>query len=211
MVLRIVKVKVNPSIIYSHAESMKKTNAKYPFVKTECKMLRLPAGEISMCWDNVFQSHSPRKLVVAFVNFYSVGSQFPTNPFNFQGYDLKHITVFVDGHPVGGNPIKMNFDDSGGQSVTEALLSLYQVTNKWMNDAGSQISRDDIAKGGYVLYAFDVEPAFAQGDYLTLSRQGNIRIEDNFGKPLPHSVTCIVYSEDSGYIEINLARDIILE
>jgi hypothetical protein len=49
MVLRIVKVKVNPSIIYSHAESMKKTNAKYPFVKTECKMLRLPAGEISMC------------------------------------------------------------------------------------------------------------------------------------------------------------------
>jgi hypothetical protein len=69
-----------------------------------------------------------RKLVVAFVNFYSVGSQFPTNPFNIQGYDLKHITVFVDGHPVGGNPIKMNFDDSGGQSVTEALLSLYQVT-----------------------------------------------------------------------------------
>jgi hypothetical protein len=56
--------------------------------------------------------------------------------------------VFVDGHPVGGNPIKINFDDSGGQSVTEALLSLHQVTNKWMNDAGSQISRDDIAKGG---------------------------------------------------------------
>jgi hypothetical protein len=39
--------------------------------------------------------------------------------------------VFVDGHPVGGNPIKMNVDDSGGQSVTDALLSLYQVTNKW--------------------------------------------------------------------------------
>jgi hypothetical protein len=38
--------------------------------------------------------------------------------------------LFVDGHPVGGNPIKMNFDDSGGQSVTEALLSLHQVTNK---------------------------------------------------------------------------------
>ena len=120
--------------------------------------------------------------------------------------------MFVDGHPVGGNPIKMNFDDSGGQSVTETLLSLYQVTNRWMNDAGSQISRDDIAKGGYVLYAFDVEPAFAQSDYLTLSRQGNIRIEVSFGKPLPHPVTtCIVYSEDSGYFEINLARDIILE
>ena len=122
MVLKIAKVKVNLSIIYSHAESLKKTNAKYHFVKTECKMLSLPAGEISMCWDNVFQSHSPRKFVVAFVNFYSVGGQFPTNPFNFQGYDLKHITVFVDGHPVGGNPIKMNFDDSGGQSVTETLL-----------------------------------------------------------------------------------------
>ena len=92
--------------------------------------------KISMCWDNDFQSHSLRKLVVAFVNSYSVGGQFPTNPFNFQGYDLKHITVFVDGHPVGGNPIKMNFDDSGGQSVTETLLSLYQVSNRWMNDAG---------------------------------------------------------------------------
>jgi hypothetical protein len=78
MVLRIAKVKVNPSIIYSHAESLKKTNAKYPFVKTECKMLSLPAGEISMCWDNVFQSHSLRRLVVAFVNSYSVGGQFPT-------------------------------------------------------------------------------------------------------------------------------------
>lgn len=39
MVLKIAKVKVNPSIIYSHAESLKKTNAKFPFVKTECKML----------------------------------------------------------------------------------------------------------------------------------------------------------------------------
>ena len=69
-----------------------------------------------------------------------------------------------------------------------------------------------ISLKGDVLYAFDVEPDFAQGDYLTLSRQGNIRIEASFGKPLPHPVTtCIVYSEDSGYFEINLARDIILE
>ena len=68
-----------------------------------------------------------------------------------------------------------------------------------------------ISLKGDVLYAFDVEPDFAQGDYLTLSRQGNIRLEASFGKPLPHPVTYIVYSEDSGYFEINLDRDIILE
>lgn len=80
-----------------------------------------------------------------------------------------------------------------------------------MRDADNQIDRIDYA-GGYALYCFEMEPNFgSNGSYLTLVKQGNVRLEAQFAKALTESTTCIVYAEFPGYFEINAARDIVLE
>ncbi|KAK3107460.1 hypothetical protein FSP39_015061 [Pinctada imbricata] len=210
MALQICKVQINPAVIYAHAQTLQHANAKYPYIKTEVKMMTLAQGQVNFTWDNVFQGMSPNKVVIGFVDSKAVAGSYDKNPFFFQNYNLNQITVFVNGIPTQGRPIKVMYDSSKGYMSSSVLLSLFQSAGKWMRDCGNQITRDDIGQG-YALYAFNLEPAFENGNYLTLIKQGNVRIDVQFGSSIPHPVTCIVYSEGLGYFEINLARDILLE
>lgn len=124
---------------------------------------------------------------------------------------MNRIDLYVDNVPVGGNPLKLNFDDSIGQTTLPAYNSMFDVTGKWLQDSGNQLDRSDIANG-YALYCFDLEPQIAShGDYLTLLKQGNTRIEAQFNKALPTTVTCIAYATFPALFKITSSRDIIVE
>jgi hypothetical protein len=56
----------------------------------------------------------------------------------------------------------------------------------------------------YVL-GFDLTPdRESEEEHVSLSRQGNVRIEARFKNPLPEPVTCILYAEFPGHIEITV-------
>jgi len=73
---------------------------------------------------------------------------------------------------------------------------MYNTTGKWLND--SDIDREDIARV-YALYTFNLEPTFQDSEYLTLLKQGNVRLEATFDTALPEAVNCIIYAEYPGY------------
>lgn len=49
------KIRVNPAVIYGHAEMLKNTNAKYPFSRVECRTQSIATGSTSFHWENLFQ------------------------------------------------------------------------------------------------------------------------------------------------------------
>ena len=200
----------NPAVIYAHAQVLESTNAKYPFIKTEVKMMAIPRGQVNFTWDNCVNGIRPLRCVIGFVNSLAVSGAYTLNPWNFQHYNLSQITLSLDGLPVGGNPLRLSFDDDNGISTVPALVNLLETTGKWMADSGNAIDRDDIAKG-IALYVFDVEPQFQTDHYLSLLKYGNLRIDCQFNKPLPEAVTCVLYVETPGYFEINKARDVVLK
>jgi len=66
-------------------------------------------------------------------------------------------------------------------------------------------------KGFYVL-GFDLTPdREADEDNKILPRQGIVRLEARFKKPLPEPVTCILYAEYPGHIEIYNSRNVAVE
>lgn len=209
MVLNMCKIQVNPSVVYAHNKLIQKSHAKYPYVKTEVRLAAISQGQVNFNIDNVCQGIRPNKVVVAFVNSQSVSGSFQTSPWNFQGFGLTELTVSVDNIPVFGNPIRMNFDAKSGIDTAEPYHWLFETTGKWLKDEGMQISQSDIANG-YAVYAFDIEPAYQDRNYLTLVKQGIVKISANFAKPLPVPVTCIIYTEGVGYFEINQAREVIV-
>ena len=187
MVLNICKVQVNPAVIYAQSQVLDTTNAKYPYLKTEVRVSALSQGQ---------------------VNFTAAGS-FQTSPWNFQGFDLSDITVFVDNIPALGNPIRVNFDKTSGSDCTEAFHWMLKSTGKWLTDSGNQLELDDIANG-YAMFVYDLEPSFHERGYLPLLKQGIVKITANFSKPLPVPVSCIIYTEGLGYFEINQSRDVVV-
>ena len=63
-------------------------------------------------------------------------------------------------------------------------------------------------KGLYVL-GFDVTPdSEADEENISLPCQGNVRIVARFIKPLPEPVTCILYAEFPGHVEIDNFRNV---
>jgi len=79
-----------------------------------------------------------------------------------------------------------------------------------MHDAGNDITRESFGEG-YSLYTFNVEPEFEGMNYLTLMKQGDVRIEAHFDTPLNETCMCVVYSESNGYFEINQSRQVVVE
>jgi len=65
------------------------------------------------------------------------------------------------------------------------------------------ITLEMLTKGFYIS-CFDLTPdREADNEHLILSRQGNVRIEARFKKPLPEPVTCSLYAEFPGHVEID--------
>ncbi|CAG2257575.1 unnamed protein product [Mytilus edulis] len=122
----------------------------------------------------------------------------------------EECSSYVNGIPVNGGPLQVGYDATNGNTTTTVLTNLLETSRKWMNNEGIDISRDDIA-GGFAIYAFDTLPDFDDNDYLTLKKQGNLRIDAVFRGALPHTVNCIVLAERQGYFEINQSREVILE
>ena len=104
----------------------------------------------------------------------------------------------------------MSYNDATGYTAVQVLSNLLTTTRKWLNDEGIDISRDDIPTG-YALYSFDTQPDFDGNEYLSLRKQGSLRIDAVFNAALPHTVNCIVLAERPGYFEISQSRDVVLE
>ncbi|KAK3086425.1 hypothetical protein FSP39_018310 [Pinctada imbricata] len=208
VILRVCKCKINPAVILSHAKMLETTSAKYPYKKTEVKMYNVAKGVRNVSLENMFSGTRPDRIYIAFVSSQAVAGDYTKNPYNFQHYNILHIALHSDGTPIANSPLKLNFDSSADTTVS-AYVNLFDSNGKWLFDTGNNISRDDFLKGGNVVFCFDLEPAFDQGEYLTLLRQGNVRLDVQFNTALTETITVIVWGQYSSLFQINQARDII--
>lgn len=174
------KIRVNPAVIYGHSEILKSTNAKYPFTRSECRIQSIASGSTSFNWENLFQGQKPNKVIIAFVKSSAVSGDYAANPFDFSNCGIQSIALYADGIPVGGNPLKLDFDTSDGAAVMRAYNNLFINSEKWNTDAGNDISRADFISG-FTLFSFQLEPNFSHhGDYLSLMKTGNVRLDVQF-------------------------------
>ncbi|XP_021357788.1 uncharacterized protein F54H12.2-like [Mizuhopecten yessoensis] len=206
--LRIAKVKVNPAVIYAQSQTLTTTTAKYPFTESILKHVTLAAGGTSFTYDNIFQGMRPNFITVGFVNATAITGAYNQNPWFFQPFNVTSIGLYVDGIPVGGSTIKLDYDTSSGQTTIPFLRNMFKTTGRWLSDCGLDIDRENISSG-YSLCTFNLEPIFQGNQYLTLLKQGNVRLEVTFGSTLSKAISCIVYAEYPGHFEINAARDIL--
>ncbi|CAC5413712.1 unnamed protein product [Mytilus coruscus] len=173
----------------SRGEALKTTNAKYPFTKTMMKNFTIMQGSTSLIVENVFQDVKPKKYCawIGFFNCY-VWSIYK-NPFNFMNYDLKQVTLFCDVIPVDGIPLKLDFNENSDTSNVSPNVKMFETGGKWMLDTGKEITRAEF-NNGYTLLCFNLEPFFSDTKYLSLLKQGKIRLECQFGlhyqKQLPY-------------------------
>lgn len=205
------KVRVNPALIVAHAELLRTTTAKYPFDRVECRSQTIAAGSTVYTWDNLFQGQKPNTIVIAFVKSNALSGDHKANPFHFINCDIRSICLYADGVPVWGNPIKVNFHKTEGESFMRAYTNMFLTNGSWNKNAGLNINREDFANTS-TLFTFQLEPRFSNDStFLSLVKTGNVRLEVQFGTALQTATSCVVYSKSPGFFQINSQRDIITE
>ena len=178
------KIRVNPAVLYGHSTILEKRNALYPYTKGECRVQSVATGSTSFNWDNLFQGQKPEKVIVGFVKSKALNGDLLTNPYNFENCGINHMALYADGLPVGGNPLKMDFTETDGAAIMRAYTNLLMSSGKWRQDEGMALDKNHFISGS-TLFAFQLEPDFSHhGEYLSLVKNGNVRLEVQFSSGL---------------------------
>ena len=203
------RMKISPSIQLAHSRALEKGNAKYPIRRVLCKMMSVPAGNITLSQDHVFLGALPNRIVIACVDNTAFSGNFARNPFNFQHYNVTSVAVHVDGEQIPAKPLRPVFQGPIINYV-RSYHTLFSGTNKMFEDQGNEITRTDYGNG-YTLYAFDLTPDLTCGGHFNLQKHGDLRLEINFRQALVQTINVIVYAEFENIIEIDKSRNVIFD
>ena len=210
--LRLAKLKINAAILVSHSKIMKEVSAKFPYVKTDLKVANIPSGQSFFTWDSINSSYLPRTAIVAFVESESLVGSYKKNPYNFDHFNLKRLSVLVNGVSSPGAPIQVNFD-ANETNVMEVFDRLYDAnrrkielgSNVESGHLGLELNRNDMPHG-YAIYLFDIEPVLHDGVSFDLLKSGTLSLQATFGTALTTNVSCLLYLEAYGMIDIDESR-----
>ena len=156
--------------------------------------------------DIAFLGPIPERILIALVKNTAFVGPDSTNPFHVHHYDMTNVVLCVNGvqHPAES----LSMDCSTTFGATQAYETLFSSTGIHHDDSDHMINLEKFTKAFYVL-GYDLTPdKEADEEYISLPRQGNVRIEARFKKPLPEPVTFILYVEFPGHVEIDNSRNL---
>ena len=211
--LRLFKLKINPAILMVHGKILNTIPAKYPYIKSETKVANVASGQTVFLWDYVNSNFVPNLIVIGFVKGSAVLGDVSKNTFNFEHFDLRQISVKINGVPCAGSPINCNYNDqltaevldrmygiSRGQKLTSAIPA---VSSQDRHSIG--IDRSELANGK-AIYVFDLKPIIEDTYHFELLKPGSVSVDASFGVALTANVSCICYMESDALLEIDQSR-----
>lgn len=198
------KVKVSPGVTIAHAKALEKSTAKYMLDRVLCKTYSVSAGSWSFMQDNVFLGNMPKRIIITCLENASMNGQYSLNPFFFHHYNINFLSVYLDGQPVPGKALEVDFEN---KNYIRAYHTLFPGFNR---DKGIYLTRDDYALG-HTLFSFDLSADLCDGPHLNLQHQGNLRVEIKFSKALAKTISILVYAEFENVIEVTKTRQILCD
>ena len=92
----VLRITANPEIVMSQNAALTRQPALYSYERKRLQTYSVASGSMFFRQDLVFQTKVPDKLMVALANSNAFNGDTSLNPFNFQNYDLREITVSID-------------------------------------------------------------------------------------------------------------------
>ena len=108
--MMIRKVQVNSVIQGAHAEALDMGTTKYPITRGECKTCTVSSGTRSHAEENLYSGQILKRIVIGFVKNSGINETYQTNPFQFEHFDMDHITLSVGGISVPGKALQPDFE-----------------------------------------------------------------------------------------------------
>ena len=191
---RLCVQRIDGGLMMAHEKMIKMEPAIYPYLKSDIKTTSIASGQYSFSVDDVFQGLVPCKLIVGLVSSAAYMGDYHKNPFYFRDYDCSSVGFYVDGQSYPSQPLCPNYEAKQYKDSYRTLTTFRKDVN---------IDRYDYTEG-YCLYVLEVDPYYS----FNIKRKGHCRLEMKFAKPLPESVTLILYATFPEILHIDASRSV---
>lgn len=208
--LNVCMCEISPAVLLGHAAGLKESPALYPYYQSDVKAYDISAGLRNYSVENIFQGDVPCDMTVGLVSAEAYVGNNEKSPFNFQHFNCNFVGFYVNSDSIPSKPLQPVYSDAKNTSLySEAYLSLF----------GKQYNSKEncpIALGeypdGYCLYKFQIneDNDNEYKDYVSLPRRGHTRLQLQFEKALPESVTLIIYAHFPRTLQIDESRNVLL-
>ena len=193
---------LSPNIIFAHEKTLQKMNFRIPFTKVTMKRLTIPTGVTNIEFDNVYTGVLPKRVMLGFVQDAVLNGQHDSNPFNFQPFNVRYLSMKINGQDVPRIPYQPTF-------TTADYLREYHCFLEGLGlDIGTKsidISPREWATS-FNLYVFRLMPSGIQSIPIT----GSARLELKFSAATAHNIIAVLYSESNSLLEIDRYRNVIV-
>ena len=204
-VLKMCQVKLNPGVMVSHAEVLKKSPALYPYTRSDVRTFNIQPGSFSWGMDDIFQGQIPSRVVIGLVSAQAYSGVYSKSPYNFQHFNCNFVGLYADGQSVPGEPYQCDYKN---KHYVSSYLSLFSGIGKFHVNEGNYITREEYPNG-YCLYLFDIAGS-KRKDFLDLTKKGHTRLNIRFEESPSETVTVVVYSCFPSIFQIDESRNIVI-
>ena len=192
--IRLCVQRIDGGLMMAQEKMIKMEPAIYPYLKSDIKTTSIASGQYSFSVDDVFQGLVPCKLIVGLVSSAAYMGDYRKNPFYFRDYDCSSVGFYVDGQSYPSQPLRPSYE-------ANQYIDSYSTLTTFRKDVN--IDRYDYTEG-YCLYVLEVDPYYS----FNIKRKGHCRLELKFAKPLPESVTLILYATFPEILHIDASRSV---
>ena len=191
-----------PWLIIAHNEALDKSNAVYPYHRTDIKTISVGKGEFGFQIEDIYQGLIPKVLIIAMVKSGAYHGALDKNPYNLEHFGISNLSVKVDGQPTPSQPLSLRFTGDN-QEFLQGYNTIFRALDKDSRDVGCDITQFDY-EHGYCLFVFDLIP----GEYLPLIKRANLRVDARFESPLKENITVLLTGKFPSTLEIDRERNI---
>ena len=204
--LTVRKVKLYPERVIQFEKQIAKEPIRLPISQVRVNTISISAGLTSFHQNSIFSGELPTSVVVGLVANASYTGTPNKNPFNFAHFDLSHIQLRVNDLLVPSIALQPDFSNS---SYLRPYESLYQVVGKLHTDWDNGIQPEHYPYG-YALYGFTLNnDSHCRHDDRKIL--GNVDISLKFKRPLPSTISLILYSSTDGSVIIDQHRNVLVD
>ena len=206
--LFVKKLKINPQISLSHARVLNNGGlAKYHIKRSVLKTFSAATGSMNINLDSTFANQIPSRVVVGICDSDAFNGTYSKSAYEFKHYDISSLAFFVDSVQVPTKSFSPNFSQ---KKYARSYFSLYSGTNTQFDNLGPGITYDDYADG-MALWVMDLTPTPTDDECVELYKHGSLSLSITLAQALPVPVNIILYSIFDSCIQIDKARNILLD
>jgi hypothetical protein len=143
----------------------------------------------------------PIRLLFTMIKNADFNGSVDTNHDKFRHY-ISEFSLYVNGKRVSSEGLTLDIDHV--KTSVMGYGTLFEGSGVQHSKTGLQITHD-MYNNGYFMLLFDFS---LDRVHRRLPENGNIRIEQQFSRPLPESITYLLYLEYDSPVLINFSRKV---